>query len=33
MPMIFGNKPEGTQAPGDDKLAFFESYYEKIAAK
>jgi para-nitrobenzyl esterase len=31
--MIFGNKPEGAQAPSDDKLAFFQSYFEKLIAK
>jgi para-nitrobenzyl esterase len=31
--MIFGNQPEGAQAPGEDKLAFFESYFEKLNGK
>jgi len=31
--MIFGNKPEGVQVPGDDKLAFFQSYFDKLNAK
>lgn len=31
--MVFGNKPEGPQAPGEDKLAFFQSYFEKLMAK
>jgi para-nitrobenzyl esterase len=28
IPMVFGNKPEGAQAPGDAQMAFFESYFE-----
>jgi para-nitrobenzyl esterase len=32
-PMVFGNKPEGMQAPSDDKLAFFQSYFDKVNAK
>jgi len=28
--MIFGNKPEGAQAPGDAQLAFFQSYFAKL---
>ena len=32
-PMVFGNKPEGAQTPSDDKLAFFESYFEKLNTK
>jgi para-nitrobenzyl esterase len=31
--MVFGNKPEGAQAPSDAQLAFFESYFEKLIAK
>jgi para-nitrobenzyl esterase len=32
-PMVFGNPPEGTQAPGDAQLAFFQSYFDKLYAK
>ncbi len=32
-PMIFGNPPEGAQAPREDRLAFFQSYFDKLAAK
>ena len=32
-PMVFGNKPEGAQAPGEAQLAFFQSYFEKLNAK
>jgi para-nitrobenzyl esterase len=32
-PMVFGNKPEGAQVPGEDRLAFFQSYFDKLAAK
>jgi para-nitrobenzyl esterase len=31
--MIFGNKPEGAQAPTDAQLAFFQSYFDKLTAK
>lgn len=31
--MVFGAKPEGAQAPTDDRLAFFQSYFEKLDAK
>lgn len=31
--MVFGNKPEGPQAPAEDKLAFFQQYFEKLMAK
>ncbi len=31
--MVFGNPPEGAQAPREDRLAFFQSYFDKIAAK
>jgi para-nitrobenzyl esterase len=31
--MVFGNKPDGTQAPSDDQLAFFQSYFEKLNGK
>jgi carboxylesterase type B len=33
IPMVFGNKPEGAQAPGDAQMAFFKSYFDKLAAK
>src|ERR1022692_843760 len=32
-PMVFGNKPEGAQAPSEDRLAFFQSYFEKLTGK
>lgn len=32
-PMVFGNSPEGPQAPREDRLAFFQSYFDKIAVK
>jgi para-nitrobenzyl esterase len=32
-PMVFGNAPEGAQAPREDRLAFFQSYFDKLAAK
>jgi len=28
--MIFGNKPQGPEAPSDEKLAFFQSYFDKL---
>jgi para-nitrobenzyl esterase len=31
--MVFGNPPEGAQAPSEDKLAFFQSYFDKLAGK
>jgi para-nitrobenzyl esterase len=31
--MVFGNKPEGAQAPTDEQLAFFQSYFEKLNSK
>jgi para-nitrobenzyl esterase len=31
--MVFGNQPEGGQAPTEDRLAFFQSYFEKLNAK
>jgi para-nitrobenzyl esterase len=31
--MVFGDKPEGAQAPTDAQLAFFQSYFEKLIAK
>ena len=32
-PMIFGNPPEGAQAPREDRLAFYQSYFDKLTAK
>ena len=32
-PMIFGNPPEGAQAPGEAQLAFWQSYFEKLYAR
>jgi para-nitrobenzyl esterase len=32
-PMIFGNPPEGPQAPREDRLAFYQSYFDKLTAK
>ena len=32
-PMVFGNKPEGAQAPNDAQMAFFKSYFDKLVAK
>jgi para-nitrobenzyl esterase len=32
-PMVFGNKPEGVQAPSEERLAFFQSYFDKLTAK
>jgi len=32
-PMIFGNPPEGEQTPGDARMAFFQSYFDKLYAK
>jgi para-nitrobenzyl esterase len=31
--MVFGNPPEGAQTPTEAKLAFFQSYFEKLAAR
>jgi hypothetical protein len=31
--MMFGNPPEGAQTPSEAKLAFFQSYFEKLAAR
>jgi carboxylesterase type B len=31
--MVFGNMPEGPQAPGEARLAFFQSYFAKLYAK
>jgi len=31
--MVFGNQPQGTQAPTDQQIAFFQSYFEKLYAK
>lgn len=33
MPMIFGNPPEGAQAVSPEKIAFFQSYFEKLIAR
>jgi para-nitrobenzyl esterase len=32
-PMVFGNAPEGAQAPTENQLAFFQSYFDKLTAK
>ena len=32
-PMVFGNQPEGAQAPTEAQLALFESYFDRLAAK
>jgi para-nitrobenzyl esterase len=32
-PMVFGNKPEGAQVPSDERLAFFQSWFDKLTAK
>jgi len=29
---VFGNPPEGAQAPGEARLAFFQSYFDKLTA-
>jgi para-nitrobenzyl esterase len=31
--MVFGNQPEGAQAPSEAKLALFQAYFEKLYAK
>src|SRR5580658_7657726 len=31
--MVFGEQPQGTQAPSDAGLAFFQTYFEKLYAK
>ena len=31
--MVFGKAPEGTQAPTEEQLAFFKSYFDKLYAK
>ncbi|HEX5229065.1 MAG TPA: carboxylesterase family protein, partial [Bryobacteraceae bacterium] len=31
--MIFGNVPEGKQAPSEAGLAFFQSYFDKVSAR
>ena len=31
--MVFGNPPEGQQSPTEAQLAFFQSYFEKVAAR
>jgi para-nitrobenzyl esterase len=30
---VFGNPPEGVEAPADDKLAFFQSYFDRLNGK
>jgi len=30
---IFGNPPEGPQAPAEEKIAFFQTYFEKLNGK
>ena len=32
-PMVFGNPPEGAQAPGAAQIAFFQSYFDKLIAR
>ena len=32
-PMVFGKPPEGAQAPSEDRLAFFQSYFDKLFAR
>ena len=32
-PMVFGNAPQGAQAPTENQLAFFQSYFDKLTAK
>lgn len=32
-PMIFGKQPEGAQSPTEGQLAFFQQYFDKLAAK
>lgn len=32
-PMIFGNAPEGEQVPGDARMSFFQSYFDKLYPK
>ncbi len=31
--MVFGNSPEGPQAPAEARLAFFQSYFDKLTAR
>jgi beta-glucosidase/6-phospho-beta-glucosidase/beta-galactosidase len=31
--MVFGNPPEGAQAPNEAGLAFFQSYFDKLTAR
>ena len=31
--MVFGNAPEGAQAPSEAQLAFFQSYFDKLTAR
>jgi para-nitrobenzyl esterase len=30
---VFGNRPDDAQAPTDEQLAFFQSYFEKLNGK
>jgi carboxylesterase type B len=30
---VFGNQPEGAQAPTEAQLALFQSYFDKLYAK
>jgi para-nitrobenzyl esterase len=32
-PMVFGNPPQGAEAPTAAQIAFFQSYFDKLAAK
>lgn len=32
-PMVFGNEPEGPQAPSAARLAFFQAYFDKLNAR
>lgn len=32
-PMVFGNPPEGAQAPSEAQLAFWQGYFEKLYAR
>ncbi len=31
--MVFGNPPEGLQAPSEERLAFFHSYFDKLTTR
>jgi len=31
--MAFGNPPEGAESPSEARLAFFQSYFEKLTAR